>query len=100
MKLMDLSEIRNYRGSGITLALGGQSINMNPVGLTKELLRSNCNNLSLIAAPVGGFAADILIGAELVRSFEFAQSSFWEYGLAPNMRRFSEEGRIICNEHT
>jgi glutaconate CoA-transferase subunit A len=100
MKFMDLGKIRDYFRDGMTLALGGQSINMNPVGLVRELLRSGCHALSLIVAPAGGFAADLLIGAGSVKSFQFAQMGFWEYGSAPNMRRFVEEGRLTLSEHT
>lgn len=99
-KIMELKAIRQYLRDGIVLALGGQSINMNPTGLIREVLRAGCKRLYLVASPVGGLAADLLIGAGAVETVEFAQMGLWEYGLAPNMRRFAQEGKITCREHT
>ena len=98
-KLSQLSEVGKFFTNSHTLAIGGQSVFMNPMGLIKELIKSGCHSLNLVASPVGGLGIDLLIGAGLVNSVEFAQISLWEYGLAPNMRRFTESGRIELREH-
>jgi len=98
-KLIPLSEARKFFQNGSTIAIGGQSVFLNPMGLIKELIKSGCNSLKLVASPVGGLGIDLLIGADLVESVEFAQISLWEYGLAPNMRRYAESGRIKTREH-
>ncbi len=99
-KLIELGTVREHLADGMSLALGGQSINMNPVELVKETIRAAPGDLELIASPVGGFAADLLIGAGAVKSLEFAQMGLWEFGLAPNMRRLAQEGRLNLKEHT
>lgn len=98
-KLIPLGKTRAFFQSGSTVAIGGQSVFLNPMGLIKELAKSGCNSLNLVASPVGGLGIDLLIGAGLVESVEFAQISLWEYGLAPNLRRYAESGRIKPREH-
>lgn len=99
-KVMQLEAVKKYLTDGMSLAVGGQSINMNPVALVKETIKQQFKDLALIVSPVGGFAADLLIGSGAVKSLEFAQMSLWEFGLAPNMRRLSQEGRLVLKEHT
>ncbi|MBC7105755.1 MAG: hypothetical protein H5T97_07435 [Firmicutes bacterium] len=98
-KVIPPERVGDYFRSGTSVAIGGQSVFMNPMGLVRELLRSGCLSLDLVASPVGGLAVDLLIGAGLVNSVEFAQVSLWEYGMAPNFRRSAEEGRIELREH-
>lgn len=98
-KLIPLSAAQNFFQSGSTIAIGGQSVFINPMGLVKELLKSGCNSLNIVASPVGGLGIDLLIGAGRVDAVEFAQMSLWEYGLAPNMRRAAESGQVKPREH-
>lgn len=98
-KVIPLSRVQDFFPTGGTIAIGGQSVFLNPVALIKELIKSGHGSLNLVAPPIGGFGVDLLIGAGLVRSVEFAQISFWEYGLAPNLRRYAESGRIETKEH-
>ncbi len=99
-KSMQAADLNSYFQDGIKLALGGQSVNMNPVQLVRQVLQSGSRELHLVVSPVGGIAADLLIGAGAVKSIEFAQMGLWEYGLAPNLRRYAQEGRITCLDHT
>lgn len=98
-KLISLERVGDLFESGTSVAIGGQSVFMNPMGLVRALLRSGCRSLDLVASPVGGLAVDLLIGADAVKSVEFAQVSLWEYGMAPHFRRSAEEGRIELREH-
>lgn len=82
------------------LGIGGQSVNMNPMGLVREVLRAHKKGLHVLASPVGGLAVDLLVGAGAVHALEFAQVSLWEFGMAPNFRRAAEEGSIKLLEHT
>ena len=95
-----LTDLNPYFQDGLKIALGGQSVSMNPVQLVRQVLISGCQKLNVVASPVGGVAADLMIGAGAVTSIEFAQMGLWEYGLAPNLRRYSQENRITCIEHT
>ncbi len=99
-KNVPLADLSPYFQQGQKIALGGQSVHMNPVQLIRQVLLSGCRKLNLVASPVGGFAADLMIGAGAVESIEFAQMGLWEYGLAPNLRRYSQENKIKCVEHT
>ncbi len=99
-KNMDVTGLKSVFKDGLTVALGGQSVTMNPVQLICQVLKDGFKDLHLVASPVGGFGADLMIGAGAVKSIEFAQMGLWEYGLAPNLRRYSQEGRITCVEHT
>lgn len=98
-KLVELSRVRDFFPAGGTVAIGGQSVFLNPMALIRELLKSSRRSLDLVASPVGGLGIDLLIGAGIVSSVEFAQISLWEYGLAPNLRRYAESGRIKTKEH-
>ncbi len=98
-KLIPLLEAQKFFQTGSIIAIGGQSVFMNPMGLIKELMKSGCKSINLVASPVGGLGIDLLIGAGLVNSVEFAQVSLWEYGLAPNLRRHAESGRLKLKEH-
>lgn len=98
-KVVPLPRVRDFFPAGGTVAIGGQSVFLNPLALIKELLKSGRNSLDLVASPVGGLGIDLLIGAGIVNSVEFAQISLWEYGLAPNLRRYAESGRIKTKEH-
>ncbi len=99
-KSMEIADLKTHLRDGLKLALGGQSISMNPVALVRQVLLAGSRELQLVVSPVGGFAADLLIGAGAVQSIEFAQMGLWEHGLAPNLRRYAQEGRITCIEHT
>ncbi len=102
-KTMSLAKFREEVGDmpeqGM-LGIGGQSVNMNPMGLVREVLRAPKKGLHVLASPVGGLAADLLVGAGAVHALEFAQVSLWEFGMAPNFRRAAEEGSIKLLEHT
>jgi glutaconate CoA-transferase, subunit A len=92
-------EVKGIPEQGM-LGIGGQSVNMNPMGLVREILRAGVKDLHVLASPVGGLAVDLLVGAGVVHALEFAQISLWEFGMAPNFRRAAEEGSIKLLEHT
>lgn len=99
-KIYQLNDLpKFFKDSGNKIAIGGQSVFMNPMGAIKQFIGCGCPPFHLIASPVGGLGIDMLIGAGLALSVEFAQISLWEYGLAPNMRRYAENGLIKLKEH-
>lgn len=102
-KTMSLKEFREEvkgRAKQGLVGIGGQSVNMNPMGLVRELLRAQIKGLHVLASPVGGLAVDLLIGAGALSVLEFAQVSLWEFGMAPNFRRAAEERSLKLLEHT
>lgn len=99
-KVMSPAEALEMVESGMRVGLGGTPLAMNPVALVAHLVLKGVGNLDLVLAPIGGFAADLLLGAGLVRSVEFAQIGFEEMGMAPNFRRLAQEGAVITLDHT
>lgn len=98
-KLVHIDEIEGLCQNCSSVAIGGQSVFLQPMKLVRELIKSGNSSLAVIASPVGGLGIDMLIGANVVQSLDFAQMSLWEYGMAPNMRRFAETGRIALREY-
>ena len=64
------------------------------------MIRTGIRDLRLVASSTGGFGLDLMIGAGLAQSVEFAQIVLNEYGSAPNFRRWAESGRLRCLDHT
>lgn len=99
-KLIALSEIRRHLRDAMSLGVGGGPLLSAPAALIREVIRSGVRDLRLIACSTGGYGLDLLIGAGCAASVEFAQISLYEYGFAPNFRRFAEAGRLRCLDHT
>ena len=99
-KVVPLADAARYFQSGMSLGVGGGPLLSTPVGLIREIIRRGIADLRLIACSTGGWGLDLLIGAGSAQSVEFAQISLYEYGFAPNFRRFAEAGRLRCLDHT
>jgi len=99
-KIMSPSEALSLVTDSITLGLGGGPLAMNPVALVAALILQKKEGLRLVVAPIGGLAADLLIGADVVDSVEFAQLGFEEFGMAPSFRRRSQDGSLRTLDHT
>lgn len=85
---------------GCRLGIGGSPLAMNPVGLVLQLVAKKVKHLQLVVAPIGGFAADLLLGAGAAESVEFAQIGLEELGMAPHFRRLAQQGKIKTLDHT
>lgn len=99
-KILTAKEAVSFVADSCVLGIGGTPLAMNPVGLALNLILSGRKDLRLVMAPIGGYAADMLIGSGAVSSVEFAQIGFEELGMAPNFRRFVQEGRLRTIDHT
>lgn len=99
-KLIGLSEVGRFFQNGITVGIGGGPLLITPTALIREVIRTGVRNLRLVASSTGGFGLDLMIGAGVAQSVEFAQIVLNEYGSAPNFRRWAESGRIRCLDHT
>ena len=64
-----------------------------PMALIMALIRRRVRNLHLLAVPIGGLAADILIGAGCVKTVEAAAVSLGEAGPAGRAPVFWRENR-------
>ena len=99
-KLIGLGEIGRFLQSGMTVGVGGGPLLITPTALIREVIRTGARKLRLVASSTGGFGLDLMIGAGVAQSVEFAQIVLNEYGSAPNFRRWAESGRIRCLDHT
>lgn len=100
VKLLQAEEAVMLVEDGMRLGLGGSPVTMNPVSLVAHVIERGIKDLDVVVAPIGGFAADMLIGAGAVRSVEFAQVGLEEMGMAPNFRKRSQNGTLQTLDHT
>src|SRR6476661_7882210 len=83
-----------------SLAVGGMHLHNMPMSLVRELVRRRAGRQidQLIAGPAQGMAADLLIGAGLVREALVSYIGFEHLGLAPAFRRAAEAGTLAVRD--
>lgn len=84
---------------GITLAIP-PDYSFVPMELVRALIRRQVKDLHLLAVPITGLPADLLIGAGAVRLMEAAAVSLGEAGLAPRFSRAVETGALKMRDST
>jgi glutaconate CoA-transferase subunit A len=79
-----------------SLVVGGMHLHNMPMALVRELIRQRAGRQIdlLLAGPAQGLAADLLIGAGLVRAALVSYIGFEHLGLAPAFRRAAETGAL------
>jgi glutaconate CoA-transferase subunit A len=91
---------RRFVRSGAQVALGGFTINRNPMALVYEIARQRITDLHLVAHS-NGQALDVLVGAGCVRRIEIAYGGNGRF--APTCVRFRkavERGEIDVEDYT
>ena len=71
-----------------------------PTALIRALIRRGVKDLHLLAVPIGGYAADLLIGAGCVKVMEAAAVSLGEAGLAPRFTQAVQDGTVTMRDTT
>ncbi len=71
-----------------------------PMALVRALIRRKAKNLNLLCVPIGGLAADLLIGAGAIGTLEAAAISLGEIGPAPRFVAAVEEATIAMRDTT
>jgi glutaconate CoA-transferase subunit A len=71
-----------------------------PMALVRTLIRRKAKDLSLLTVPIGGMAADMLIGAGVVGKLEAAAVSLGEAGPAPRFTDAVESGTLSVRDST
>ncbi len=71
-----------------------------PMAMVRALIRRKIKELHLLAVPVSGLAADLLIGAGAVRTLEAAAVSLGEAGPAPRFSEAVESGVLHMLDST
>ena len=78
---------------GARIALGGFAIYQHPMAFTRELIRQNKRDLTVVGV-VNGPEVDMLAGAGCLACIETSYVGLEKYGLAPSFRRKVEEGAL------
>lgn len=97
-KLASLTEAVSHIKSGDTVAIGGYYFCRHPMALVREMVRAGLKDLTLVT-PISSADSDLLIGAGCVKKIIFGFVAFEVLGLAPNFRRWSEQGKIEAIEY-
>ncbi|NHN29149.1 CoA transferase subunit A [Paenibacillus agricola] len=99
-KFLTLTEAIDLIENGMTLAVSG-NMEMSPMALIREVIRAKKISLSLVCVGAAAINADLLLGANCVRTIEFSQISLGEFGFAPHFRRrFEQENDSVTGlEH-
>lgn len=96
-KVVTLQDVPALVPPGSTVALGGAWFANHPMAAVRELVRAGRDDLRAIAL-LGSFDVDLLVGAGALRHLTFAMVTLEAFGLAPNMRRAVEGGRLPTTE--
>jgi len=100
-KLMTLSEaVSRFVGNGAQVALGGFTINRNPMALVYEIARQKKRDLHLVCHS-NGQALDLLVGAGCVGRIEIAYGGNGRF--APTCVRFRkavERGEVVVEDYS
>ncbi len=92
-KLVSVQDATKTIQSGSKLTIGGNTIRRHPLALVREIIRQGIKDLTLYVW-VAGIDVDMLVGAGCVRRVEAAYVGMGPLGLASNVRRAIQEGRI------
>src|SRR5210317_1611364 len=95
-KLQSAKQAVSAIESGMTIGIGGWGPRRKPMGLVRELLRSDVNDLTVIA--YGGADVGLLCAAGKVKKVIFAFVSLDFMPLEPAFRQAREAGAIEVSE--
>lgn len=90
-----VSEIPN----GASVAIGGHTLRRHPMALVRELIRQKKRDLHLMGWN-NAIDFDMLVGAGVARTVETSYVGMGPLGLALNMRREVESGRVKTIDHS
>jgi len=97
--LEDLERLAARVPDGALLALA-PDYSWVPMAAVRALIRRRVRNLHLLAVPISGLAADLLIGAGCIDTLEAAAVSLGEAGPAPRFSDAVESGAIRMRDST
>ncbi|NQV82193.1 MAG: CoA synthetase [Rhodospirillales bacterium] len=95
----DLGDLARRVGDGALVALA-PDYSWVPMALVRALIRRSVKDLHLLTVPIGGMAADMLIGAGVVATLESAAVSLGEAGSAPRFIAAVEAGTLNMRDST
>jgi len=98
-KLMSLAEAVRTVQSGDTLGIGGMTLYRKPMAFVRELARAGTKDLTLLGF-CSSFEAELLAAVGAIGTLRTCYFGLEFLGLAPKLRRATEEGRIKIIEET
>ena len=98
-KLMTLVEAARLVRDGDTIGIGGMTLYRKPMAFVRELARGGATNLTLLGF-TSSFEAELLAAAGVLGTIRTCYFGLEFLGLAPWLRRATEEGRIKIIEET
>lgn len=94
-----LEEAISIIPNGVSVAIGGHTLRRHPMALVRELIRQRKRDLHLLGWN-NGIDMDMLVGAGVARVVETSYVGMGALGLAKNMRREVESGRVKTVDHS
>ncbi len=99
-KLRSLEEAAAVVKDGALIGLTTSTIDNAPMAFLRALIRRGARQLGLVTLTVGGFNADLLIGAGVVVEYETCSCALGPYGAAPQFQRALRAGLIKMKDTT
>ena len=98
-KLTTLAEAARLVRAGDMIGIGGMTLYRKPMAFVRELARSGTSELTLLGF-TSSFEAELLAAAGVLGTIRTCYFGMEFLGLAPRLRRATEEGRIKIIEET
>ena len=98
-KLTTLAEAARLVRAGDMIGIGGMTLYRKPMAFVRELARSGTKELTLLGF-TSSFEAELLAAAGVLGTIRTCYFGLEFLGLAPRLRRATEEGRIKIVEET
>lgn len=96
---MTLGEAAELVEEGSIVGIGGMTIYRRPVAFCRELAKKSVKDLTLFGVTLG-IESDLLISCGCVDRVRTSYFGLEYFGLAPNFRKWSENGRLEVVEET
>lgn len=98
-KVVPLEALGDLVDDGCSVAIGGGWFSNHPMAAVRQLVRSGRRRLHAYTV-VGSVDIDLLVGAGVLGHLSFSMVTLEAFGLAPNVRRAIESGRLGFTELT
>ncbi|HLF40655.1 MAG TPA: CoA-transferase [Acidimicrobiia bacterium] len=98
-KVVPLEALGDLVAEGDSVAFGGGWFSNHPMAAVRQLVRAGRTGLHALTV-VGSVDIDLLVGAGVLSHLSFSMVTLEAFGLAPNVRREIEGGRLQFTELT
>ncbi len=98
-KVVPLEVLGDLVEDGASVAIGGGWFSNHPMAAVRQLVRAGRRRLHAYTV-VGSVDIDLLVGAGVLDHLSFSMVTLEAFGLAPNVRRSIESGRLGFTELT